>query len=70
MTYTLDLSDNALYAIAFTLFALVYVFRLTTKHRNIHDANTTVWEAWENISQQAIEQGKDIPPPPGSSKKA
>jgi hypothetical protein len=69
MTYTIDLSTNALCAIGIVAFALIYVFRLTTRHRNVHDANSTAWEAWEFISNQAIANGKDIPPPPGSSKK-
>lgn len=69
MNYTIDISNNALASIAILAVALVYVIRITKRGRTTADADIVAWDAWYEVSKQALEQGKEVPPPPGSQAK-
>lgn len=66
---TIDATIPGLFAIAMPCIALAYTLAIGARRSTPADAMRTAWQAWQYISERALEKGQPVPPPPHEGKR-
>lgn len=66
---SVDLSDNTFNAIVIVCIAFIVLYRMGSERTTMHDATIAAWEAWEEVSKEALENDKPVPPIPHEPKR-